>query len=369
MALATSRLGVLPLAFGLSCGATGAPSTNEGGARDAAQKTSSARTAGADASGNVNLVWRSSGCGKSLPANQAQTVVGEPTGYTRFQVTEDGATPNGNDPAKAITRTFWVRVPADYDPNTALRVVYIGRLCGEPDNASLDPMTLDSYYGLFKESLGGSEEAIYVALTLPGNLTTPGDDDCYDTVSVGDSEEPEAFQLIHSFVDENFCVDDNRIFVVHVTSDHAASLASMLGCYFGGIQPTRAFGRNFAIRGQATVWNDSLSMFPQPSCNGPVAGILIRDALAAGQNQSAFEARDRFLAANHCAGSAAVTWPSATWVNAGEPPPCVQYVDCPTEYPVVVCKTVGQLDATANPQAAPAISAFRRFFDTMNPAP
>ena len=305
-----------------------------------------------EAGANVAVVSRSSGCGMALPADQPMTIPGSPNGYLRFSVMQTGATLGTPDDSKAVERTFWVRVPADYDPNTPLRVVYIGQGCGEGGNANLNT------YALFDESSGGTEEAIYVAVDLPPGST------CYDIASGVQSQEWEAFQLFHDVVESHYCADNNRIFVAHWASDdHGRSLADMWGCYFAGIPtPPRKFAPRYAIRGEATVSNDSPPTPPPLPCNGPVAGIWIHDTSGSDGDDSL----DVVLAANGCTGSPAVTWPDATWTEPNAPPPCVQYVDCPKEYPVVFCKTVGE---GADEQSGRAISAFRRFFDMMNPVP
>ena len=94
-----------------------------------------------------------------------------------------GRDARGPIPAKAGPRTFWVRVPADYDPNRAYRVVYLGQGCGGTQIANLIT------YPLFRASLGGAEQAIYVALDVPENMANA---DCYDDAAGLASQEWEA---------------------------------------------------------------------------------------------------------------------------------------------------------------------------------
>jgi len=70
------------------------------------------------------------GCGKPLPSAQPPTRAGTPIGYLQYTVMGTGATLDGTIPAKAGPRTFWVRVPADYNPNRKYRTVYLGQACG-----------------------------------------------------------------------------------------------------------------------------------------------------------------------------------------------------------------------------------------------
>jgi poly(3-hydroxybutyrate) depolymerase len=167
------------------------------------------------------------GCGKQLPASQVFTIPGKPTGYTQFTVMGTGATLANPVPTKAGPRTFWVRVPVDYDPNHKYRVVYIGQGCGGYGVA--DTMTLQ----LFKEGTptmpGGTEEAIYVALDIPMDMANM---DCYDNRDGLSSQEWEAFQLFQTFVDSNYCVDNDRVYISGYST--GGWLTNQWGCYFAG---------------------------------------------------------------------------------------------------------------------------------------
>jgi poly(3-hydroxybutyrate) depolymerase len=163
------------------------------------------------------------GCGKALPQNQVPTVPGKPDGYTHYTVMATGATLEGTIPAKAGPRTFWVRVPVDYNPAHKYRTLYIGQGCGGYGIA--DTSTLQFY----KESEGGSEEAIYVALDIP---TDNANMDCYDNNAGPKSQEWEAFQLFQDVVDSTYCVDDNRVYISGYST--GGWLTDMWGCYFAG---------------------------------------------------------------------------------------------------------------------------------------
>jgi hypothetical protein len=88
---------------------------------DLADVSSAQDAVSTDAGTSVPAI--NAGCGKPLPAAQPQTVPGKPTGYMHYTVMGTGATLDGTIPEKAGPRTFWVRVPADYNPNRKYRTV------------------------------------------------------------------------------------------------------------------------------------------------------------------------------------------------------------------------------------------------------
>jgi poly(3-hydroxybutyrate) depolymerase len=358
----------------------GAP--GEAGADAANDASDDGSAATSDATGDA---VSASGCGKPLPANQQMTVPGTPKGYTQFTVMATGATLAGPIPAKAGPRTFWVRVPADYDADRRYRVVYIGENCGPSNVANT------STYELYRESSGGTEEAIYVALDTP---TDNVNQDCYDILSGPASQEWEAFELVHTFVDEHYCVDNDRVFVAGYGS--GGMLAKMWGCYFagdgqhpanvstgatdagvdgdvdGGDTPDvgastdagastevgpRRFAPKYHIRAQASV--SGYEFDDNPPCNGPVAAIWIHDKLDhrpySGDHDVALP---RVLKMNGCYSANPTT---ALWheevpeIGVGV---CLKYTDCPAAYPVVFCTTNGFGDSDQHERAIPALKLF-----------
>ncbi|HTA20200.1 MAG TPA: hypothetical protein VK989_12965 [Polyangia bacterium] len=335
----------------VGCGSDASRSSGVDGAADA-------REAGA-------AVSRGAGCGKALPTNQPMTVPGRPTGYLQYTVMGTGATLAGAQPQKAGPRTFWVRVPADYDPNRAYRVVYLGTGCGSTD-ASKDT------YQLYREDEGGAEEAIYVAIDLPTDMVNM---DCYDNETGTASQEWEAFDLFHGVVDANYCVDNDHVFVAGYST--GGWLANMWGCYFAGDgqrpwngvaagvadagSDPRRFAPKYHIRGQGAVSGGEPPN--NPPCNGPVAAIWIHDLndisnLIAG-DQAALA---RVLRMNGCTGSATAPW--GTDLVNGATGACVQYTACPADYPVVFC-TTNDVARYSAPQIA--IPALTRLFEQVTP--
>jgi len=289
-------------------------------------------------------------------------VPGKPNGYTHYTVMGTGATLGMPQAVKIGLRTFWVRVPIDYDPNHPYRVVYIGQGCGGYEVANTSTIQL------FQESSGGTEQAIYVALDIPQDMANQ---DCYDTNSGPSSQEWEAFQLFHSVVDSTYCVDNDHVFVAGYST--GSFLANMWGCYYAGdgarpwngvpngnppgttVAPRR-FAPRYHIRGQATVSGGEPSN--DPPCNGPVAAIWIHD-LGDGNPYTGTHdiALPRVLKMNGCFSANPKTAP---WHEAimGQGV-CVQYTDCPPPFPVVFCTTIGQGHSD---QHAIAIPGFKLLF-------
>jgi hypothetical protein len=319
-----------------------------GGTSGTAGTAGTGGTAGAsdDPETNVTLEWRSSGCGSPLPANQVPTIPESREGYTQFTVMQTGETIIGNDPSKVTPRDIFVRVPFDYDPNKAYPVVYIGIGCGAGtgQNAS---------YPLFDETKGGSEQAIYVGVSLPPNQPNGP---CYDNRAGESSQEYEAFELFHTLVESTYCADNNRVFVGGYST--GGWLANMWGCYFAGLDPARKFAPNFRIRGQAATTGNQPDNIPE--CHGPVAGFWLHDQddtvnLIAGN----IAGLDRVLEENGCTGS-----PTEPW-GEGLSDVCVRYTDCPAEYPVIFCTTTGRGHSD---QPERTIPGYTQFFALMTPS-
>jgi poly(3-hydroxybutyrate) depolymerase len=310
----------------------------------------------------INAVLPSSGCGKEVPANQVATKPNTPKGYTHYTVMGTGETLAANIPQKAGPRTFWVRVPADYDVNRPYRVVYIGQGCGGYESANLSTLQL------FKESLGGTEQAIYVALDIPKDMANM---DCYDNRDGPTSQEWEAFQLFHDVVESKYCVDNNRIYVAGYST--GGWLANMWGCYFAGdgMNPAgtpgtpRKFAPKYHIRAQAAVTGGEPAN--QPPCNGPVAAIWIHDAGDAPNPISgSMSALARVGAMNGCDTKYDSTTNKRVWHPEYTPlgDVCKTFTGCNENYPVVFCTTNGR---GHDSQSERAIPAFRTFFDQLEP--
>jgi poly(3-hydroxybutyrate) depolymerase len=318
-------------------------------------------SSGEGAANDLSKPWKSTGCGMPPPEGQVPTIPGSRTGYTEYTVMQAGATLGAYEPTKAGERQFFVRVPADYNQDTPYRIVYIGQGCGANRAGKTNT------YPMFNEMQGGTEQAIYVGLSVPDNDANPG---CYDNNTGPQSQEWEAFDLIHSFIESKFCVDNNRI---HVTGYSTGGwLANMWGCYFGGVpDPPRKFSPKWAVRGHAAVTG---SLPPnQPACNGPSAGFWLHDA---GDKSNLIAtniaAINLNLQTNGCQGDYE-NGPKQPWLPADEiaglsSDICQEYTGCPAEvaknYPIVFCTTNGLGHGDQSSSAIPVIT---KFFDLMNP--
>jgi hypothetical protein len=298
----------------------------------------------------INAVLPGAGCGKPLPADQPMTVESTPKGYKHHSVMATGTTLAGISPEKAGERTFWVRVPADYDPDKAYRTVYIGQGCGAYNSANVQTSQL------FDERKGGTEQAIYVALDIPTNNVNF---DCYDTSGGEMSQEWEAFELFHTVVDANYCVDNNRVFVAGYSNGGA--LANMWGCYFAGdgqLPPSaggpRKFASKYHVRGQASV-----ASFPSalPPCWGPVAAFFLSDA---NDNVVGGRAISTLGDKNGCRTDLAAPATLVPWHPevAAIGDVCQRFKGCPADYPVVVCTTMGLGHSSQDARFIPAVKLF-----------
>ena len=329
---------------------------------------------GSTTENDVNKPLPSTGCGQALPAEQVSTIPGSRTGYTMWFVNQTGATLAEDVPAAAGERQFFVRVPFDYDPNKPYRVVYIGQGCGAKRAGKTNT------HPLFIEAQGGTEQAIYVGLSVSDNSPNAG---CYDNNSGAKSLEWEAFDLIHTFVEKTYCVDNNRVFVDGYST--GGWLANMYSCYFGGTpspplddadlkagRTERKFSPKWAVRGGVRM-TGSLPPNQPKACNGPSAGLWIHDTLdKSNLLETNVAALNLALKTNGCEGDYE-NGPKRPWAPAEDIPGlegvCQEYTGCSAKmsknYPLVFCTTTGFGHAD-QPSVIPAAT---KFFDMMNPVP
>jgi len=329
-------------------GTSGAAGSTVGGASgtggDGNISGSGGSSGSAGSGGGTGGPKPSAGCGK--PAIQ------ELGNYVAHTVAITGATLG--EPDTHMSREIWVRLPANYDPNTPYRVVYQTVGCGASGTSG---------YPLWEEGQGGDPNAIYVGLSRPDPPPDPPSmSTCYDNRGGVDSIEWESLEKDHYFVRDNFCVDENKVYTGGYSS--GGWMSNMYGCYFGGIDPARVFMPDVALRGALAVagcWIDG-----NPPCSTqPVARIWVHDELDMAPNaySCATEQRDRSLGQNGCTGGA--DGPTEVWeVPDGE---CVKYTACPAEYPVIFCTTQGRGHGASNDIAIPEFTKMMQEIEALTP--
>ena len=320
----------------------GADSRTEGsdGAAGAAGSSTDARVDAAgsstDASVDVDVTpssvtpSRSAGCGK--PASQALAQ------YVTYSVHVTGATLDPTYQAPAHDRAFAVWLPPGYDSSVAHRVVFIASHCESTATTETRYMAAD---------MNGDHGNIYVGLASPPMSAGPG---CTDNTGTK-STEWEFFALVSAAVESGFCVDKNQEVIAGTSS--GSTLANMLGCYFSGVDPTRAFRPDLTLRAQFSVAGAAPTGLP--SCGGPVAAFWMHDVDEFIPPTDSLMSRDRVLAADGCAATPAEDWGSGVLAGMG----CKKYSGCPRTYPVIFCVTVGQgRQANYYGITAPALTQF-----------
>jgi hypothetical protein len=293
LALMSTRI-VLSLALALA--AAGCGSSSNEPAAGLSLATDAAQTPDADAGAEAGLdsgteagAKRSSGCG--LAPEQA---IGK---YVRHDevISNVGA-------AYASTYTnrfYWLRLPANYDPDRAYPTVFLGPGCGESGSS---PIPIE---------MASGEDAILVGLN--------GVNDCFNKAAADTPELP-YFDATVAAVEASACVDTSHLFVAGFSS--GSWLTSYLGCVRGNL-----------LRAQAS---SAGGLPPIPAtCSGPIPAMYAADTQDSSNPPATVKiALARVLAANGCSSE---TEP----YDFGVPSPCVKYKGCMPGFPVVYCETMG----------------------------
>ena len=355
-------LGCLGASVLLGCGQTepnnpapwfvGATSTT-GGSSTGGASAGGASAGGASAGGTVgrlpepetslagqpanNQLWPSIGCGK--PTSQIQ---GFPV---QFSVHVSGATLDPSFRVPAHERKYKVTLPPNYDAMRPHRTLYTSSGCFNQEGDD----------GRFAPQLSHGGDIISVGLADPPRAI--GDDSCIVDGSAK-STEWEYFALVTSEVERTFCVDKNNELVAGA---HAgATLANLLACYFGAVDPNRAFGSNLRLRGQLSIATDA----PQerPACAGPIAALFMHDVFEGSNPMTSTLAElDRAFLLNGCAKDAWVMWGEGDLAGVG----CLKNTTCPTNQPIFFCQTMGKGNqSNYNAISVPALVQFWTYLDT-----
>ena len=306
---------------------------------------SNAKNSPSAANGDVSKVLPSVGCTAQFPAAQS---LGQYSMYTQHVAGET------LDPKFSVAphdRSYYVWVPNDYQPTTPYRVTFLFMGCGDRNAAAT------ATYKMFSKD----KQSLYVAMNMPPAGFPPMGKDCFDNTVGNQSIEWEFMGNVASQVQKNFCVDENRVFVAGYSS--GAWVSNMFGCYFAGKDPKRKFGPDVSVRGQTSVTGGPVQ--PDVQCGAKEAALWIHDTedvenVLGGNLMTSLP---RVLEVNGCEGGVAgeqVPWGSVPLFSDV----CKQFKHCPTEFPVVFCKTSGLGHGS---QDARAIPAFIEFQNSMNP--
>lgn len=220
-------------------------------------------------------------------------------------------------------REYFVRLPANYDPTKAYRLVMIAMGCY--DQAE------EKAYHFYEYDEG---EAILVTMQYVG---TP-DDPCFDDFIV-DSPDFPFIAAVHQNLLDNFCVDENRVFFGGYSS--GGWITNSVACLFGGDGGwVRAVG---VYTGGLPPYLENNEWTCSP---GPTPAIFFHDSMDMDNPIAKNElARDRLLEANGCQGTD--TEPYMLGFGASDQP-CARYTGCPDDYPVVWCETTGVPHSDSN---------------------
>lgn len=297
-----------------SGGMSGLPCAAAGGSANPTPTAGSPATAGAGTAGSGGTAGQSSagsggggpvatkpsrGCNKAAPET--------PTQFVKHSLMSSGA-----------SRDFYTYLPAAYDSKKPYPLIFAFTPCGGSGNPS-------SNVPIQNES---KDKAIIVSPQSKGA--------CYEN-QIRNSPELPFFDDTLKYAEENYCVDENRIFAIGYSA--GSWMAIILGCERADI-----------IRAHAQV-SGGLPIFERPSdCRGSVASLYIHDS-SDGSNTigGGYAARDRSLRIDGCSDTT-IAW---------DPAPCKAYQGCKPGYPVVWCETTGQGHERQD-NLAPA--AFWKFF-------
>lgn len=212
-------------------------------------------------------------------------------------------------------RVYFVRLPADYDPDERYPVVYQLHGCSGNANREANNVPVENASG---------NAAIHVRGRAAANCWDNTDDLPYFDAMVAD-------------VEARYCVDTDRRLIAGYSS--GAFFAHRIACLRGD-----------TILGIATIAGGG----PGGGCVGDVAVLQIHDF----DDQTVkivdvgYPTRDTWIANNGCEATSSPT----------DDPPCVEYDGCDPETPVVWCETTGQDHSRQDALAAPI---FWRFLSSL----
>jgi polyhydroxybutyrate depolymerase len=206
----------------------------------------------------------------------------------------------------AVTRPYFIRIPAGYDPARPYQIVYQQHGCSTAPNRETNNVPLEGQSGAN-------------AILVRGRAAA----DCWDTNASG--VDVAYWDAMVADVEATWCVDAARRFATGYSS--GSFMTHRLACLRGDM-----------LRGVATIAGGQA----EGACKGPLGALLIHDLNDNTVNISAsIAARDSHRTRNSCG---TTTTPTAM-------APCVAYDGCGK--PVVWCQTTGKDHARQDQLAAP----------------
>jgi hypothetical protein len=292
-----------------TAGTTGAAGTGAAGTGAAGTGGGAAGTGAASGDTRKGM---SAGCGNAPPGGDSSSK------YTKHDITVTGVDPAyiAAHPANVggytfTKRNYFVKLPANYSPDTAYALHFGGGGCGNTNGLSGE----GGGFGI----TGAAPGAIQVGLSY---VFGDGQGACFQDGGVNSPDVP-YFDSVMKEIEANYCFDKGKVFIGGYSS--GAWLAYSLG-----------YARGNVIRGIATAAG-GIRKDRWPAANKPFAAFLLT-----GQGDGANPidgptgsalARDAILTLNKCNGTNTTAWPDMA--------ACVQYTGCPAAFPVIWCTPGG----------------------------
>jgi len=227
----------------------------------------------------------------------------------------------------SIVRSYFTKLPANYDKTKPYRIIYEGTSCGG------GPTNVPDF-----TSLAGADGVIEIALVRRDGVHTdgPGGPNCFDDWNSMSIEYP-FFETLHLALSQTLCFDQHRVFVVGHSS--GAWLSNNLGCEFGSkyiraISPHEGgFSQepNYPVYGPPPTGAPTCSDLPTPGLwqhnhddpNNPISAN--------------YRAITRALKVNKCTDADPMTAKKVPYPAPGTNGVCNQFTSCPKEFPIVFC--------------------------------
>ena len=309
--------------------------------------------------GDLMTAMPSVGCG-TAPTQATEQ-------YVRFPLTVSGA----DLPSNATDRSYYVRLPPNYDPTKPYRTIYLGPGCNPPQEQCPETRhvyALEQASGdqaiLVAMEMGQYNKAEYSNATCTAIGCSGTTNPCHycfadDAATTTPSPiEYAYFDALHKAIEANYCVDTHRQFYAGYSS--GGWLAQQLGCAFPDV-----------LRAQGNVTGGlppSIKNGAKTCVDHPIAALLIHDSQdPSNPFQGSVDAAARIFALNHCGGTftpPAITSDASYTINGFPNLPgsftCVNYDTCPAAYPIVFCVSLGKVH---QPQDTAAIPGFWQFFE------